>query len=326
MIDKETDGLLQGTIAHLCKVSLATANRYITSKNYKPIDRSIHRNQRYSISDSRKIVTHLMAKNKRSILKKKIAFYNFKGGTGKTSLCFQIATHMALMGYNVLVIDADPQGHLSTSCGFPNDDSFLTLYDFLIRKVPFSEIKRNICEGLDCIPSNLSLTRLEMELNQLPKREERFLIELAEVEKNYDFIFIDTNPTISLLNRNVIVFSDVINIICETQPYSLNGLKLLIEDLNRFYSHMSMPLCELNIIPNKYEDRTSSSAEAMTALREYYRSYIKEDYAVRRSEDINTAAKLGKPLAFFAKKNSIALADIIELLQYFLEKYTMKII
>jgi chromosome partitioning protein len=87
-----------------------------------------------------------------------------------------------------------------------------------------------------------------------------------------------------------------------------------------------MPLCELNIIPNKYEDRTSSSAEAMTALREYYRSYIKEDYAVRRSEDINTAAKLGKPLAFFAKKNSIALADIIELLQYFLEKYTMKII
>jgi chromosome partitioning protein len=326
MIDKETDGLLQGTMAHLCKVSLATVNRYITSKNYKPIDRSIHRNQRYSISDSRKIVTHLTSKNKCSILKKKFAFYNFKGGTGKTSLCFQIATHMALMGYNVLVIDADPQGHLSTSCGFPNDDSFLTLYDFLIRKVPFSEIKKNICEGLDCIPSNLSLTRLEMELNQLPKREERFIIELAEVEKNYDFIFIDTNPTISLLNRNVIVFSDVINIICETQPYSLNGLKLLIEDLNRFYSHMSMSLCELNIIPNKYEDRTSSSAEAMTALREYYRSYIKEDYAVRRSEDINTAAKLGKPLAFFAKKNSIALADIVELLQYFLGKYTIKII
>ena len=68
-------------------------------------------------------------------IKKKFAFYNFKGGTGKTSICFQVATHIALMGYNVLVIDTDPQGHLSTSCGFPNDDSFLTLYDFLIRKI-----------------------------------------------------------------------------------------------------------------------------------------------------------------------------------------------
>ena len=61
----------------------------------------------------------------------------------------------------------------------------------------------------------------------------------------------------------------------------------------------------------------------MTALREYYRNYIKEDYAIRRSEDINTAAKLGKPLALFAKKNSNALADIIELIHFLLKKYTI---
>ncbi len=326
MINKETDGLLQGTIAHLCGTSLATVNRQVISKEYKPLDVSVHRNQRYSISDSREIIRNILYKNGVEVTKKKFAFYNFKGGTGKTSVCFQIASHTAFMGYKVLVIDADPQGHLSTSCGFPNDDSFLTLFDFLIRKVKFDDVKKNIFEGLDCVPSNLSLTRLEVELNQLPKREERFSMELAEIEKEYDFIFIDTNPTISLLNRNVITFCDVINVICETQPYSLNGLKLLVEDLERFYSHMSIPSRELNIIPNKYEDRASSSAEAMTALREYYRSYIKEDYAIRRSEDINTAARLGKPLACFAKKNSIALADIIELVHYFLEKYTKKVV
>jgi len=326
MIDKEKDGLLQGTIAHLCGVSLATVNRYVISKEYMSLDKSVHRNQRYSIPNSREIIKNLMSKNGFEVLKKKFIFYNFKGGTGKTSICFQIASHTALMGYKVLVIDADPQGHLSTSCGFPNDDSFLTLYDLLIRKVPFSDVKKNIFEGLDCIPSNLSLTRLESELSQMTKREEIFSMELEGIEKEYDFIFIDTNPTISLLNRNVITFCDVINVICETQPYSLNGLKLLVEDLERFYSHMRIPSRELNIIPNKYEDRASSSAEAMTALREYYRSYIKEDFAIRRSEDINTSAKLGKPLAFFVKKNSIALADIIELLQYFLEKYTAKIV
>lgn len=322
MIDSKTDGLLQGTIATLCKVSLATVNRHVTSNGYKSIDISVHRNQRYSIPTSRKIIQSLITKSGDTIItKKKFAFYNFKGGTGKTSICFQVATHIALMGYKVLVIDTDPQGHLSTSCGFPNDDSFLTLYDLLIRKIKFEDVKKNICEGLDCIPSNLSLTRLEVELNQLPRREERFSIELAEIEKEYDFIFLDTNPTISLLNRNVITFSDVINVICETQPYSLNGLKLLVEDLERFYSHMRIESRDLNIIPNKYEDRASSSAEAMTALREYYRSYIKEDYAIRRSEDINTAAKLGKPLALFAKKNSNALSDIIELVHFLLEKY-----
>lgn len=325
MIDESKDGLLQWTLAQLGEVSIATVNRYITSNNYKPLDTSLHRNQRYSISNSRKILQNLTGINSKKVKKKKFAFYNFKGGTGKTSICFQVATHVALMGYKVLVIDTDPQGHLSTSCGFPNDDSFLTLYDFLIRKIKFSDVRKTIFEGLDCIPSNLSLTRLEVELNQLPKREERFIIELAEIETEYDFIFMDTNPTISLLNRNVITFSDVINVICETQPYSLNGLKLLVGDLDRFYSHMRIAARELNVIPNKYEDRASSSAEAMTALREYYGKYIKPDYAVRRSEDINTSAKVGKPLALFAKKNSNALADIVELIHYFLEKYTEKL-
>lgn len=324
MIEEDRDGLLQWTLAQLCEVSIATVNRYILTHDIKPLDASLSRNQRFSVSNSRRIIQDITGGNNKEILKKKFAFYNFKGGTGKTSICFQVATHIALMGYKVLLIDTDPQGHLSTSCGFPNDDSFLTLYDFLIRKIKFNDIKKTIFEGLDCVPSNLSLTKLEVELNQLPKREERFSLEFAEIEKEYDFIFMDTNPTISLLNRNVITFADVVNVICETQPYSLNGLKLLVEDLERFYTHMGIKARELNVIPNKYEDRASSSAEAMTALREYYGTYIKPDFAVRRSEDINTSAKLGKPLAFFAKKNSNALADLIELIHYLLAKYTGK--
>ncbi len=321
MIDETKDGLTQSALARLADVSVTTISRYMSSHSFKPLDTSLNKNQRYSMMDSRQVVRNFILKKGSEIKKKKFAFYNFKGGTGKTSLCYQVASHTAFMGFKVLVIDADPQGHLSTSYGFSNDTNFFTLYDFLIRKIKFDDVKKNIFEGFDCIPSNLSLTRLEVELNQLPKREERFSIELSEIEKDYDFIFIDTNPTISILNRNVITFSEVINVVCETQPYSLNGLKLLMEDLERFYSHMNIKPRDLNIIPNKYEDRASSSAEAMTALREYYGPYIKEDFAIRRSEDINTSAKLGKPLALFAKKNSIALEDIIELTRYFLTKY-----
>lgn len=173
-----------------------------------------------------------------------------------------------------------------------------------------------IYSGLDCIPSNLSLTRLETELTNVPRREERLRIELESLEKEYDFIFIDTNPTISLLNRNVITYVDTLNIVCETQPYSLNGLRLLMEDLKQFFHYMELENKVLNIIPNKYEDRSTNSCEAMAVLKKYYSEYLKEDFAVRRSEDMVTSSKLGEPLAFFAKKNSNALKDIIDLIYY----------
>lgn len=323
MIKIDKDGLVQRTMAVLCNVSPTTISRYITSNNLEPLDKLVSKNQRFSIEISREIVRNIADLENQQILKKKFVFYNFKGGVGKTSLCFQISSHMALMGYNVLVIDADPQAHLSTSFGFSSDNNYLTLYDLLIREESFKNVKRTIFQGFDCIPSNLSLTRLEDDLAKLENKSMKLSSCFADIEKNYDFIFVDTNPTISLLNRNVVMFSDVINVVCETQPYSLNGLKLLLEDLDKFYMHMNIKPRDINIIPNKYEDRASSSAEAMTALRDFYKEYIKEDFAIRKSEDINISAKLGKPLALFAKKNSIALEDIVELLHYYLSKYTV---
>lgn len=318
----EKDGLVQRTMAVLANVSPTTVSRFISSHKYTPLDKTVSKNQRFSIADSREIVKTIANLESQTIISKKFSFYNFKGGVGKTSICFQLASHCALMGYNVLVIDADPQAHLSTSFGFSSDNNYLTLYDLLIRDESYENVKKTIFSGFDCIPSNLSLTRLEDDLAKCSNKSSKMSTYFLDIEKNYDFIFIDTNPTISLLNRNVVTFSDVINIVCETQPYSLNGLKLLLEDLEKFYSTMGIKERDINIIPNKYEDRASSSAEAMTALRDYYGRYVKQDFAIRKSEDINISAKLGKPLALFAKKNSIALEDIVELMHYYLNKYT----
>jgi chromosome partitioning protein len=312
MINIETDGITQKTMALLANVSPSAVSRFITSNHISSIESGGQRNLRYPIKDVRNIVKSLIDSNK-TIIKKRHVFYNFKGGTGKTSICYQVSSHVALMGYRVLVVDADPQAHLSTSFGILNDTDNLTLYDCIIGKQNPRNVIKEIYPGLDCIPSNLSLTRLEVDLNNMPKREERLSIELAQIEDDYDFIFIDTNPTISILNRNIVTYSDYINIVCETQPYSVNGLKLLMEDLDQFFFHMQMNKPSITMIPNKYEDRTASSAESMTALKTYYSKYIKENFAIRKSEDIVTSSKLGKPLAFFVKKNSIALEDVMEL-------------
>jgi chromosome partitioning protein len=323
MKDYQQYGITQRTMASMAKVVPSTINRYILSNHFQPLPVSGIRNLRYSVDDSRKIISDLYRKNY-TVTHPTLSFYNFKGGVGKTSMCYQISTHLAMMGYNVLAVDTDPQGHLSTSFGFNNSDSYFTLYDAIEEQIAIKDVIKPVFPGLDCIPSNLSLTRIEMALNMMPRREERVKIVLESVRDKYDYIIFDTNPTISNLNRNVITCSDLINVVCETQPYSLNGLKLLLEDIHKFYHFMKIEASKILIIPNKYEDRMSSSAEAMTALREYYADLMKTDFAIRKSEEINTSAKMAIPLAFFSKVNSNALEDIIELLHHILKLTTHK--
>lgn len=315
-------GLTQKTIARLASVNSATVSKWLSKEKINPINKSSEYSKylRYSVDDVRNIFHENVFNNIVSQPCKVLSFYNFKGGTGKTSVCFQFSSQLAIMGFKVLVIDADPQAHLSTSMGFDNTHQYPTLSDVVSGLVSPEEALRKIYSGLDCIPSNLSLTRLEVTLNDLPKREERLHFLINGIKKDYDFIIFDTNPTISLLNRNILVSSDLVCIVCETQPYSLNGLKLLMEDMNKFYDNMQLKMPDICLVPNKYEDRATSSAEAMAVLRQYYGEYMLPDFAIRRSEDINTAAKLSQPLAFFARTNSIALEDISDLIHSLLTK------
>lgn len=319
MKDYKGLGVTQKIMSELTGVNPSSVNKYVISNSFKPIDATVNRNIRYSIPNTRKIITSLEHKS-RFTGKSTMCFYNFKGGVGKTSICFQVASHLAIKGYNVLVVDADPQGHLSTSFGFDTDGKFLTLYDIVVRDLPVEEAIVNIYEGLDCIPSNISLTRLEPALNELPKREERIKIAFSGIKNRYDFIIFDTNPTISHINRNIITFTDLINIVVETQAYALNGLKLLMSDLKTFYKSMMMNAPEILIVPNKYEERTAASGEAMAVLREYYSDYVIPDFAIRKSEEFNTSAKNSAPLALFCRSNSIAFEDLNEVLNFITNK------
>lgn len=303
------------SISKLIDLSKALLHKYCQDNAIQKGQSSSIRKFRIDVSDVRKIIQNWLNKYFFVSQKKVQAFYNFKGGTGKTSICFQVANILSLYGLNILVIDADPQGHLSTSFGFDNTKAYHTLYEWIIKGIPFSEIKKTVFEGLDVIPANLSLTRMELALNNTAKREERVKIAVEKIASNYDFVLFDTNPSISLLNRNIITYADVINIVTETQPYSINGLKILLEDMDMFFSQMELSSPDIKIIPNKYEDRSSTAGEAISALNTLYSEYTIKEFAVRKSEDINISAKLGLALPFFCKKNSTAFEDIADLVQ-----------
>jgi len=314
--------LTQRIMAQIAKEHPSTINRFILNNNISHVETGHQRNLKYNINESRDILKKFVSE--RLPIKKKVwGFYNFKGGTGKTSLCFQVSSLLALCGYNVLVVDVDPQGNLTTSLGLDVSDNFLTLYDVIVKNISPFEAVKEIFPGYSCIPSNISCSRFDMELSLMGRREEQFKIRLNALKEKYDFIIFDTNPNISYIIRNITVFADLICVPCETQPYSVNALGVLLEDMESFFSMMDLPSPEIVVVPNKYEDRYGTAAEAMTVLRKNFPNYLIPDFAVRKAEDFNIAAKEGLPLPCVAKRNSIALEDIIELMYYMIKKVTM---
>ena len=305
-------------MAALSGLSYDIIYRRLRESDVLPLPNSPKKNRKYPVVGCRRILNEVFA-SKHAILKKTHTFYNFKGGVGKTSLSFQVSLHLSILGFNVLLIDTDPQANLTNCFGLIPNINAPTLYDILIKEIPVDISKISIFPGLDFIQSNISLTRLETELMHQTRKEELLKDIIDTLYDKYDFIIIDANPNINQINTNVINTSQVINIVCETQPFSIMGLSLLYEDMNNFFARMKKSTPIINIIPNKYEDRVSTSAEAMHTLRENFSSYMKPDFAVRKSEDFNISAKSALPLSFFCKQTSNAWEDIVEVIHHIIK-------
>lgn len=310
----------QSLISYLTDVNQTTVSRFITQKKFPHLERFGDKRKKYDVETARNIFKALLTHNLKPQDKVQV-FFNFKGGTGKTSLCHQVSTMFAIFGFRVLAIDCDPQAHLSYSLGFHESDDYPTLYDVIVNKIlPSDAIFHDVYPGLDVIPSNLSLTRLETSLNQMPNREKALTKVLEQLRSKYDFIFIDTNPTISTLNRNATIAADILNIVCETQPYSLRGMEMLVEELE-FFSEAMEKYIKYRIIPNKYESKTATSQEALGALRHNFKDHVM-DSIIRKCEDFNISAKTQTPLFGFCHKKSIALEDIKDLIKELLIQST----
>ncbi|MDP2193839.1 MAG: AAA family ATPase [Alphaproteobacteria bacterium] len=301
----------QAMLGKLCRVSPNTVSRAINSDKFKDAELLTHEKKKFDVSTARLITKELYANTRRPIRDSINVFYNFKGGTGKTSICYQVASHLSILGFNVLALDLDPQGHLTSIMRVPEDWNGPTIYDVIINGVDVRESIVPIHDGLDLLPANISMTRIEVPLSGKTKREEKLSLVLDPLRKEYDFIMIDTNPTISILNMNALVASDRVNIVCETQPFSLSGLNVLVDEMLSFFSDMgiSRKYC---IIPNKYEIKTATSQEVLGALRARYGSLV-INAVVRKAEEINIAAKRKLPVSAFCKSKSIGFEDVMDL-------------
>jgi chromosome partitioning protein len=216
-------------------------------------------------------------------------FYNVKGGTGKSTLTAQYVMRAAMMGLRVLALDLDGQGHLTVNLDVLDAHERPTVYDVLINDLPMSEAIMNVAPGLDLVPANLGLCNIEIPLNQKTRREYRLAEAIKKIADQYDLIVADTNPAASILNGSMLVASDLVNVVCATNPLSFHGMSLVMATIETMEQEFQRQL-EVRIIPNMYDNREVISQEVLGELRSQFQESCTQA-VVNRSADLNEATK-----------------------------------
>ena len=210
-----------------------------------------------------------------------IAVVNQKGGTAKTTTVENLGVGLAREGNRVLLIDADPQASLTISLGYPRpDDLSLTLSDLLnstISEDPIllKDVLLHQDEGIDLIPSNISLSGLEVSLVNTMNRE-RILMQLMEqFRSSYDYILIDCMPSLGMLTVNALAAADSTLIPVQANYLSAKGLEQLLQTIKKVKRQINPKLRVEGILLTMVEGRTNYAREISRVIRSTYGSQVR---------------------------------------------------
>jgi len=238
---------------------------------------------------------------------RKQLFLNFKGGTGKSSISASYGFRLAQMGVRTLLIDLDPQGHLTQCLGLENQAYTKTLFNALIEKEDLEKIiVKTDLATLHILPSNLNLSPVELSLFSMNSREFRLKRLLSSVETNYDLIVMDASPSIGLLNLNAILASNDLLIPVLADFLSYHGLKILFETLSTIEEDFSFVFENIYIFLNRYNESHRICRRSKKALETHYAKYLLNT-VIRQDTKIAEATSQGTPIYLFAQSSKSAM-------------------
>ncbi len=195
-----------------------------------------------------------------------IACQNLKGGTGKTTTVLSLSSYLAMLGHRVLIMDLDVQGNISESLELSHSHS---MYDLLVDDFPFEACKRNARPNLDVVLSDNTLASAEMMLVSRPRREEALSMKMRGV-RDYEFIFLDCSPSLSLINQNGLLYAGEILVPISMDYLAMLGAVQVVENLEMIRKYYERTITIAGILPTFHDPRTNLSWEILAALREVY--------------------------------------------------------
>jgi chromosome partitioning protein len=228
-----------------------------------------------------------------------IALINQKGGVGKTTTAINIATYLANSGKSVLLVDLDPQGNASSGLGIDIRNLQKGLYHTLVGgEHPKNVILRSNEIGHDLLPSSQDLAGAGVEMVHFENREFKLYDVLRQVRGDYDYIIIDSPPSLGLLTINGLVASDEVLIPVQTEYYALEGLSQLLQTIDLVREHLQPNLKIMGAVLTMYDRRNRLSRQVVKEMRNHFPGYV-FDSVIPRSVRLAEAPSFGKSILSF---------------------------
>jgi chromosome partitioning protein len=238
-----------------------------------------------------------------------IALFNQSGGVGKTTLTMNVGYQLAARGHRTLIVDADPQSSLTVFMGLHPFRLSKTIYDAVVREEALP-IHRNIHQ-LDLVPSNIILSKAEMELASAIRREDRLAAALEPHRDAYDFILIDCPPSLGILSIMCLVAATHLLIPIQTEYKAVEGTMLLLNTILETLQKANRDLKVAGLVPTMYDARTSQGVKTLDYIEKIFGQLQQHKIfeksrlypAIPRRTDFADAASAHVPLAIYAPKN-----------------------
>ncbi len=230
---------------------------------------------------------------------KTIAIANQKGGVGKTTTTINLSASIALAEKDILIIDTDPQGNLTSGLGIDREALQKSLYDVYTGKFPIEDvIIETSLPHLYIVPSTIDLLGVEVELVQKDRRERMLLDAILKIKNNYRYIFIDCPPSLGLLTLNGLVAADSVIVPVQCEYYSLEGLSMLTRTLRLVRGSFNPNLDIEGILLTMFDARNSLSHQVAEEVRKFFKEKVYKTL-IPRNVTLGEAPSYGKPAILY---------------------------
>ncbi|MEY6434334.1 ParA family protein [Corynebacterium pseudotuberculosis] len=230
-----------------------------------------------------------------------ISMCNQKGGVGKTTSTINLGACLAELGRKVLLVDLDPQGALSAGLSIPYEELDITVYNLLVdtHTSIHQAIHHTSIPGLDLVPANIDLSAAEIQLVNEVGREQTLARALRPVMKEYDYIILDCQPSLGLLTVNALTCSHGVIIPMECEYFSLRGLALLTDTVEKVRDRLNFNLDIVGILVTMFDRRTTHAREVMSRVVEVFDDRV-FDTVITRTVRFPETSVAGEPIITWA--------------------------